>query len=540
MPSSAFLASSLLHSSPSFPQPKTLFIISNHIQSQENNLILFAALPTSTVHSSKGQPSNIILSLSQGTHRFCSLKKVEYLNQTTTVSVAEQQSGLAAKEKANLDFAKGNGGVRVRDLVARIRALPTAERTRIVEILVAGGGFETITDFNDMLMALVTADVPELELALKLSSNLSSFGLFPNCWTYSIMIRCYCNTNEPAEAKRILDQLLEGGFLPSVATFTVLISTFCRGGRVQKAMEVLGIMRRYNCEPTIQTYNCLLKGLCYVGQVESASELLVNIKKSSKKLDIYSYTAVMDGLCKVGRSDEACELLDEALEMGLIPNVATFNTLFTGYCKEGRPLEGIGLLGQMKEINCMPDHISYNTLLFGLLKWGQIHAALQIYKEMIDLGFQVDEKNMNTLLRRLCRGSRTEKGLLKDAYDVFEKMKKWEVVIYDFTNDLVIEAFCRGNDADEALSNLCGMVEVGYIPKNGTFNNVIRALCVDGKLEEALSILAMHGGNTIPSRVAFDILVDEFNRQGRRWDACNIYGAALKLGVTPKRKPKGC
>ncbi|KAH7843689.1 hypothetical protein Vadar_019632 [Vaccinium darrowii] len=487
--SSTLLASSHLHSSLPFPSPINLLSFINQNTTQQTKLVQFAKPLTSTANSSQVAP--------------------EQLTSPKEVSNPISQIGLNSISQDNR-----NSKLQVQSLVKRIRALPTSHRSTIIDIFQSDGGFKTISSFNDLLTALVTAD--ELELALKLSSDISCYGLLPNCWTYTIMIKLYCKKNELSEAKRVVDHMLDNGFQPNVATFTDLISAFCRGGRVGKALEVLGIMRRIGIEPTIQTYNCLLKGLCYVGKVEKAYELLMNLKKYSQKPDIYTYTVVMDGFCKVGRSDEAYELLVEALEMGLTPNVVTFNTLFTGYCKEGRPMEGIDLLKQMKERDCVPDYISYNTLLFGLLKWAKIHAAVRVYKEMVGIGFRVDERMMNTLLRRLCRGSRREGELLKDAYEVFEKMANWEFVVYDFTYDLVIEAFCRGRDADSALVNLHKMVGLGYNPKMVTFDNVVRALCVEGKVEEASSVLVMYSGRGFPSRVTFDILIDELNRQGLR------------------------
>ena len=347
---------------------------------------------------------------------------------------------------------------------------------------------------------------------------------------------------DPIDAKKVLDLMTETGFQPNVATFTELINSFCKRGRLQKAYEVFGIMDKVGCDPTINTYNCLLKGLCYVGRVEEAYELLMNIKKSSKKPDIYTYTAVMDGFCKVGRSNEALELLEEALQMGIKPNAVTFNTLFNGYFKEGRPLEGLDLLKQMKgrDSNYRPDYISYCTLLHGLLKWGETRAALMIYKEMVGIGFEVDERMMNTLLRQLCRRSRKEKDLLKEAYQVFDKMTNSSVsVVHPATHELVVEAFCLGKEMDKAVMNLGEMIRLGYSPKSFTFNYVIRVLCGEGKLEAALWVLVvLYGGSRMPNEFGFSILINEFNRQGKIWAACVVYGAALKRGVVPLKKPE--
>lgn len=341
----------------------------------------------------------------------------------------------------------------------------------------------------------------------------------------------------------MLDSMLGMGLHPNVATFTTLINSFCKKGRIHKAYEAFEIMDRIGCEPTINTYNCLLKGLCYVGKVEEAYDLLTKkLRKSCQKPDIYSYTAVMNGLCKVGRSDEASDLLDEAVKIGLSPNVVTYNTLFNGYFKEGRPLDGIVLLKRMKEGRCSPDSVSYSTLLHGLLKWREIRAALRVYEEMVEIGFGVDERLMNTLLRGLCRRARQEKRCLKDAYELFEKMKSADCEICPRAHNMVIEAFCSGKEVRKALLNLREMIRIGTAPNSITFNNVIRALCGEGKLDEALSLLdhLMQSDHRLPTSFSFDILIDELNQHGRLIGACSVYGVALKRGVMPRRKPKCC
>uniref|UniRef100_A0A2N9I1F4 Pentacotripeptide-repeat region of PRORP domain-containing protein n=1 Tax=Fagus sylvatica TaxID=28930 RepID=A0A2N9I1F4_FAGSY len=453
--------------------------------------------------------------------------------------LVDKNEGLSIKqEEKNLDFDKKTSRFQVQELVDKISALPSTERTEFLSAYLKDGDFGTISEVNDVLMALFMAE--ESDLALKLFSDLSCYELEPDSWTFSIVLRCYCKKNNLDEAKQVLEHMVEEkGFQPDVVTITILINALCKRGRVQRAFEVFDFMGRIGCKPTVQTYNCLLKGLCYVGKVEQAFEMLVKIKKDSMKPDIYTYTAVMDGYCKVGRSDEAMELLNEALEMGLTPNVVTYNTLFHGYCKEGRPLEGIGVLKQMKQRNCMPDYISYSTLLHGLLKWRKIRSALRTYKEMMEDGIEVDKRIMNALLRGLCRKSWKEKDLLEEAYEVFEKMKIGFYDIDPSTYCLMIQALCKGGKIEKSLDNLHDMIRMGNFPGIITFNSVIQALCAGGRVDEALLVLVLMDERVrIPSRMSYNLLIEGYNRQRWLLVACSIYGAALKRGVIPNSKPR--
>ncbi|KAI3682807.1 hypothetical protein L1987_83072 [Smallanthus sonchifolius] len=425
----------------------------------------------------------------------------------------------------------------------------TLTRSKITQQLadrIKDGRIETLTEFNHLFMGMVLAD--EVDLAYKFYSNLSNFDLSADSLTLSILVNCYCKRSEPMEAKKVLQHIISQGFdSPKVKTFTQVINSFCKKGRLREAFEVFEMMGHVGCDPNINTYNCLLKGLCYVGRIEEAYGLLLKIKKSWKegkdgslKPDIYSFTAVMDGFCKVGRSDEALELLDDAIEMGLGPSIVSYNTIFNGYFKEGRPLEGFGLLERMKERGCSPDCVSYSTLLHGLLQWGEIMAGIRVYDEMLSLGFEVDGRMMNTLLRGVCRKSRKEKELLKYAYKVFDEMSDRGCGVDPCAYELMIEAFCNGNEVDIAFVNLCEMVKLGLSPRTFTLDIVVKGLCVEGKIEKAMSILVLvcRGRSEMLERVTFDVLINEMNRRGMVVNASCVYCVALKNGVIPLRKPR--
>ncbi|KAF7825415.1 pentatricopeptide repeat-containing protein [Senna tora] len=430
-----------------------------------------------------------------------------YTSNPSQTTLNLDDATLRTKQPSQLPFKWDLKHLRLKTLANRIRALSPNNRIKILQILQKDGQLQTTSDFNFLLMALLIAKEHDICFAVH-NDLLPSYRVEPDCWTCSIMIRCCCERNHLDEAERVLNTMLENGFRPDVETSTILINSFCKRGRMKKALEIFQLVRGIGTKPTVQMYNCLLKGMCYVGKVEQAFEMLMNMKKKKKedhwKPDIYSYTTVMDGLCKVGRSDEARELLNEAeVKMGLTPNVVTFNTLFQGYSREGRPLEGISVLKLMKERNCVPDYVSYSTLLHGLLKWNEIKQALRIYKEMERFGFEVDARMMGTLVRRLSRRSWKERGMLEDAYQVFEKMAKRDITIDERTHEVMIQALCAQGRADEAVSTLV-------------------LVCAKGR---------------IPSRFCFDVVINELNAQGRLFCASNLFGSAMKLGVIPMEEP---
>ncbi|CAN6575979.1 unnamed protein product [Malus baccata var. baccata] len=360
-------------------------------------------------------------------------------NPTTTHQKPSKDYILQSEfENPNLGFDDAASRLQVQNFIDGIKALKD-------------GCFQTVSEFNSLLMALVIAEEPDIALSL-FDEISSAHWLVPDSVTFSFLLRCYCGEYDLDGARGGLIHTVENGFYPDPATFTVLVNSLCKRGK----------LRGVGLKPTIQIYNCLLKGLCYVGRVEVAYDILMRIKK---KL--------------MGRSDEAMELLDEAMEIGLIPDVVSFNALFHGYCKEGRPMEGLNVSKKMKEMNCIPDCITHSSLLHGLLKWRKIRNAIRVYEEMVENGFEVEERLMNNLVRGLCRRSWKEKNIQEDAHQLFKRMRSGHSGIDASTYGLMIQSLCMGKKVDEALVSLQGMVRTGYSPWIVTFNNVIQGLCVE-------------------------------------------------------------
>ncbi|KAL0929028.1 hypothetical protein M5K25_000967 [Dendrobium thyrsiflorum] len=421
------------------------------------------------------------------------------------------------------------------DLVKKIISLPDEERAKVLDLFDFDDKQLSVSDYNDILMALVKAG--EYKSAEVLFSEFSSQGLSPDSRSFSTMIQCFCKKNDPEKAIEVLDVMLQKEMHPNSYTFTGLISCLCKKGRLKKAYEVFDIMGRVGCEPTLRNYNSLIYGLCYVGKVEEALQLLNKLKKFKEGPDIYSFIFVMDGFCKVGRTDDAKELLEGALKLGL--TFATHNCLINGYCKEGRPLKSLHLLKEMEGYNFMPDFISYNTLLLGLLKHGEIHAALWTFRKMREAGFQADDHAMNKLIRDLCRKSMINGEELKEAKELFEEIKDKDFGLSPYTYCLLIQALAEGGEIDTAMSYLKEMIQDGLVPRVMTYNVVLRILCGDGRVDEALGVLGlMISRDIMPSKFSLSILIDEFNRQGRLLEAAGVYCVAIKQGLASHHKPR--
>ena len=150
--------------------------------------------------------------------------------------ITTSSRSLSSCDKGSVDLVKGGkleslhfdeitGRIQVVNFLDKIKAIPFKDRSEILSIMEKDAGNWTLSDFNRLLIALVTENEPDL--ALELYSNVESCGsaLAPNCWTFSILVRCCCKKNDLDEAQRVLHHMMESGYSPNVITFTTLINS---------------------------------------------------------------------------------------------------------------------------------------------------------------------------------------------------------------------------------------------------------------------------------------------------------------------------
>lgn len=224
------------------PSPNTLAVVPQHLVRSPGNNFLISN--TCNVNYSKFPRSKLVFlpKLSLPTTAIADKNDASNPNGIIDhkgISFVEKYNGLPIKQEnpETIDIYGKTSRLQVDNFVAAIRALPCKDKFDILNIFTKDGQICSISVFNDFLMALVIANEPDL--AFKLYSDISSHGLAPDSWTFSIIIRCHCKRDDVDEAKRVLDHMLENGLNPNVATFTILINSFCKRGKLQKALKFL-------------------------------------------------------------------------------------------------------------------------------------------------------------------------------------------------------------------------------------------------------------------------------------------------------------
>ncbi|XP_025800550.1 pentatricopeptide repeat-containing protein At3g18020-like isoform X3 [Panicum hallii] len=252
-------------------------------------------------------------------------------------------------------------------------------------------GDETRTRiYNVFLGALRAVDNPSEQLGV-LVSMLQS-GCKPDVITMNTVIHGFCKSGRAQEARRILDDMLNGKFCtPDVVTFTILISGYLDAGDHAEALNVLHtLMPRRRCSPTVITYNCVLKGLFGLGQVDAAMQVLEEMNANNVAADSVTHTVVIKGLCDAGQLEKTKEFWDNVIWPSGIHDNYVYSSIFRGLCKQRKLEQACDFLYELVDCGVAPSIMCYNILIDAACKQGLKKLAYQLVKEMKRNGLAPD------------------------------------------------------------------------------------------------------------------------------------------------------
>ncbi|KAJ1292395.1 hypothetical protein BS78_02G387800 [Paspalum vaginatum] len=244
--------------------------------------------------------------------------------------------------------------------------------------------------YNVFLGALRGVENPNEQLGVLVS--MLQAGCKPDVITMNTVIHGFCKSGRAQEARRIVDDMLNGKFCaPDVVTFTTLISGYLDAGGHAEALYVLhSLMPRRRCSPTVVTYNCVLKGLFGIGQVDTAMQLLDEMSVNKVAADSVTHTVVIKGLSDAGQLEKAKEFWDNVIWPSGIHDDYVYSAIFRGLCKQKKLEQACDFMYELVDCGVAPSVVCYNILINAACKQGLKKLAYQLVKEMKRNGLAPD------------------------------------------------------------------------------------------------------------------------------------------------------
>ncbi|KAJ4965101.1 hypothetical protein NE237_016950 [Protea cynaroides] len=218
---------------------------------------------------------------------------------------------------------------------------------------------------------------------------------------------------------------------------------------------------------------------------KSASQALQTFRWAAKISNFThnqsTYRVLIHKLCAFRRFETVKELLDEMSDsIGSPPDEDIFVTI----------VRGLGRARMIREVTKVPDLVSrfqkepslkiFNSILDVLVK-EDIDLARGFYrKKMMGCGVQGDDYTYGILMKGLCLTNR-----IADGFKLLQLMKSRGITPNTVIYNTLIHALCKNGKVGRARSLMNDMIE----PNEVTFNVLISGYCRDGDLIQALVLL---------------------------------------------------
>ncbi|WOK96404.1 pentatricopeptide repeat-containing protein [Canna indica] len=273
-----------------------------------------------------------------------------------------------------------------------------------------------LDDFHQLLSSLCRNGLVEAAQSFFDQSK----SLFPvNHKTFSILMNGWAAGENPKEAVKLFDEMLQRGCSVDVAAYNSLISALCRGSELDEAhMRLQEMQKTHGLEPDAGTYAAFIRAACMANDEHAAMKVLDRMRRHNLAPNVFTYNCIIKLLCEKGMVGEAYDLLDEMIEQGAKPDVWSYNSILAVHCRLHEVNKALRLLTRMDKDACSPDRHTYNMLLKMLIGVGRIDRALEIWDGMQGRGFYPAAPSYSVMIHGLCK----KKGYVEEACRFFEKM----------------------------------------------------------------------------------------------------------------------
>ncbi|XP_039034037.1 pentatricopeptide repeat-containing protein At1g05600-like [Hibiscus syriacus] len=201
------------------------------------------------------------------------------------------------------------------------------------------------------------------------------------------------------------------------------------------------------------------------------------------------YATMINILGNSGRILEMKQVIDQMKDDSCECKDSVFVGAIRTFASAGMANEALNLFNSIPQFNCVNFTESFNTILGIVLKESNFKAAYQLFSDKCwRLEVKSRVKSLNLLMEGLCRFKKSDLAL-----NIFQEMDFQGCYPDRESYRILMKGLCDDGRLDEAIHLLYSMF--WRISQKGSGEDIViyrillDALCDDGKVEEALEIL---------------------------------------------------
>ncbi|EXB90556.1 hypothetical protein L484_001710 [Morus notabilis] len=389
--------------------------------------------------------------------------------------------------------------------------------------------------------------------ALRVYSQMKAFGIAPNDFTFTLLLRCFESFLEEEGLKYgevVHGDIVKLGYCSSVFVQNTLLDLYAKsGGKLDSACRVFDEMP----ERDVVSWNSIITSYMARGEVELALRLFESMTEKS----IVTWNSVVSGLSKAGNMELALSVFQRMPER----NKVSWNSLISGYIRLGdmksaqrvfddvpektvvawtAMVSGYTTIGDLAFARNIFDRmpvknvVSWNVMIAGYVHNHMFDQALHMFSQMlIDGKCKPDETTLVSILSACSHLGSLEHGKWVDSY-----IKRNNFGLSIPLGNALMDMFAKCGDMENAKTVFHNMPNRCII----TWTTMVSGLAVNGECREALNLFgAMCSKGVKPDDVIFIAVLSACMHGGLVEDGKRIFFRMVhKFGIEPRIEHYGC
>ncbi|KAF7107257.1 hypothetical protein CFC21_107906 [Triticum aestivum] len=244
-----------------------------------------------------------------------------------------------------------------------------------------------------------------------------------------------------------------------------------------------------------------------------------------------SYIAALNAASSGKRPVAAENLIHDVLAGACAPDLQLFNACLR-FCCDRRSLFPIAfdMFNKMRALpanaGCRPNVETFTLLLSTVVRRVRrppaslvyLHAVRSLSRQMKATGVVPDTYLLNLIIKAYGRCLEVD-----DALKVFREMPLYGCEPNEFTYGYIVKAMFQKGRTDNGLVYLKTMREKGFVPSGGVYMSAVAALALEWRFEESREVLLdMLDSKRKPDMITYRTLLEELCRATRTEDAFQL------------------
>lgn len=210
-----------------------------------------------------------------------------------------------------------------------------------------------------------------------------------------------------------------------------------------------------------------------------------------------------------------------------------FEILLDSLCKEGHVKPASKYLDQRRKLDpgWVPSIRVYNILLNGWFRSRILKQAEQLWEKMKMDDVKPNVVTYGTLVEGYCRMRRAE-----TAIELVHEMRREGIEPNAIVYNPIIDALGEAQRFEEAMRMMERFLVLESGPTIATYNSLVKGYCKAGDLVGASKILKMMINNRfLPTPTTYNYFFRYFSKHGKIEEGMNLYTKMIESGYTPDR-----